>query len=161
MNMNFIEILRLLSFFSVAIFSSVDVGIDIYLVYEYANNRYINETGFAQLIFPNEDKNEVPGASGYQWNLLKLTYTDPLCTMSFFFMIITGTWIALGGLCQTATIIHFLRKKDPLLSTIPVAVQILVCCTAPILMAPVVANIYGAYLVIKTSLIQRFSRPRK
>jgi hypothetical protein len=148
MNMNFIEIMRSLSFCSIAIFSSV----------EYANNRYINETGFAQLIFL---RNEVPGASGYQWNFLNLTYTDPLCTMSFFFIIITGTWIALGGLCQTATIIHFLRKKDPLLSTIPVAVQILVCCTAPILMAPVVANIYGAYLVIKTSLIQRFSRPRK
>jgi hypothetical protein len=101
-----------------------------------------------------------PGSDSYDNRSLQILsdlYLDHLSKAPFpvkidspkFFMFFTATWIVLGGLGQTATILHFLRKKDPLLSTLPLPVRLLVCCTAPILLAPVVLNVFGIYLVIK------------
>jgi hypothetical protein len=96
-------------FASGAVFTGVDIGIDISLI-----NNYANDT-----------------------------------VMADFFIRITACWIFLGGLVQTFVIIYLLRKQDPLVSNLPMPVGILVFCTAPVLMAPVIVNVYGAYLIIK------------
>jgi hypothetical protein len=46
-------------------------------------------------------------------------------------------------------VIYLLIRRDPRLSTVPRPVRLLFICMAPILMAPAVANIYGAYQVIR------------
>jgi hypothetical protein len=64
-------------------------------------------------------------------------------------MILTACWILLGGIVQTSVVIHLTRTNDPLVSDLPMPVRILVFITAPILLAPVIVNVYGAYLIIK------------
>jgi hypothetical protein len=115
-----------------AVMTGVDIGVDISLVAEYYNNPY------------NE-----PYKGPFD--------SDTLSVSSSIFMILTACWIFLGGLVQTSVIIHLTRKNDPLVSDLPKPVRILVFFTAPILMAPVIVYIYGAYLIIK----KKPENPRK
>jgi hypothetical protein len=142
--MEFKELPTLLTFLFGAGFTLMDIGIDNLLVYEYASKEYDNRT--LETLYNLYDEHFSKQQAPY---LLVFYFDVRRCLPSNLFTFLTAMWIILGGMGQTATIIHFHRKKDPLLSTLPTPVRQLVCCTAPILLAPVVLNIYGAYLVLK------------
>lgn len=111
------EALTLLTFCAGAVFTLVDIGIDTSLVFEYANNRYVSTANLRLPIYLEHTWDRAYLAtSGYQWNFHALR-TDTLGRFSFLYMILTASWIVLGGLFQTATIIYILIKKDPRVST--------------------------------------------
>ena len=62
--------------------------------------------------------------------------------------ILTTTWISLCGFIQMITVIVLLCKGDSCLRPFGVPLRVLLCLSAPILLAPVVTNIFGAYLLI-------------
>ena len=64
---------------------------------------------------------------------------------------LTGTWVALGGVVQTGVAVFLTCKGAPdrPFKSLPIAIRILVVVTSPILLSPVVLNIYGAYFVIR------------
>ena len=75
-------------------------------------------------------------------NLLRLHFYDTL------YFILTTAWISLGGLVQTIAVIVLLCKGDSRLRPFRVPLRVLLCLSAPILLAPVVTNVFGAYLII-------------
>jgi hypothetical protein len=143
--MKFIELFAILLFCSAATFTIVDIGIDGALVKEYANKQYCSATG------------------RYEWSRYRTwdsnsrtSCVDPLGGVvlgtlsigsSFIYMILTAVWILLGGILQSSIIIYFHIKKDQRLLSLPTPVRFLVWITAPILMAPVILNLYGAYQI--------------
>jgi hypothetical protein len=142
--MKFKELFPILLFCSAAMFTMVDIGIDGALVREYANKQYCSITS------------RYEWGRGYIWDSHSRTgWRDPLgyggvpgwsYGHSLLYMILTAVWILLGGIGQSS-IIYFHIKKDPLLLSLPTPVRFLVCITAPIMMAPVILNCYGAYQV--------------
>ena len=64
---------------------------------------------------------------------------------------LTGTWVGLGGALQSGVAIFLTIKGKPdgLFKSLPIAIRILILVTSPILLSPVVLNIYGTYFVIR------------
>ena len=83
----------------------------------------------------------------------KYIYDSPWEIVSAYklFAILTGTWVALGGSFQTGVAVLLSCKGEPdgPFKSMPITVRILVLVTSPILLSPVVLNVYGAYFVIR------------
>ena len=63
------------------------------------------------------------------------------------FFYLTTVWILLGGLAQFCLVAFFLLRGDPRLIWLPKSIRTLLLLCSPILMAPVIVNVYGVILV--------------
>ena len=64
----------------------------------------------------------------------------------------TTSSIVLGGVVQTIIVIRNYCKRDSFFSAIPKQLGFLILITAPMLMAPVVTNLFGAYVMISNKI---------
>ena len=55
----------------------------------------------------------------------------------------------LGGVCQVFLVIYLRCRRDFRLISLPPPIQILLLFLTPILLGPVVVNLYGAYFVFR------------
>ena len=65
------------------------------------------------------------------------------------FAMFTTSWIVLGGLAQSFLVARLLFRGDARLIWLPKPIQILLLICAPILMAPVIVNVYGVIFVTR------------
>ena len=67
------------------------------------------------------------------------------------FAIFTGIWIGLGAILQCGVALFLAIRGGPngLFKSLPPRIRIFILVTSPLLISPVVLNIYGAYLVIR------------
>ena len=62
---------------------------------------------------------------------------------------LTLFWILLAGLIQLFVVIRYFFKRDPCLDPLTTSVKVLFFASTLILMAPVVLNLFGAYLLFR------------
>ena len=127
--MQFRTSMAILMFCAGATFTMVDIGTDISLAHEYWNNSGIVRRWWSEYETSN-------GLHSYA---------------NFVFAIPTTVWILLGGLIQFLLVAYFLCRGDARLTWLPKSVRILLLFCSPILLGPVVVNIYGAVFVIRTN----------
>ena len=181
--MEFRTLIALIMFCGGAAFTMVDIGTDVALAYEYWNDSHfvrgrMNVTnyttlsnGMAEYEYWNGSDlvsgwlNETQIPNGWGWLQTKLTSNgmDPRANSGF--AIGTTVWIALGGLIQFILATRLLCKNEAHLNLLPKSIQILLLLCSPILLGPVVVNIYGAVFIIQNAgdvgignHIQRFVR---
>ena len=66
------------------------------------------------------------------------------------FFVLTSIWICLGGLVETVIILRQMcRRSDSCLEPLTRPLRYLLLLTAPFLIAPVVVNIFAAFLVFR------------
>ena len=129
--MKFGAIFSIVMFCAGAAFTLVDIGTDISLAYEYWNNSYIINGNEYEYV-------EFEGEYDY-YSLSDRDYST--------YSILTTVWIALGGLIQFLLMVNFLCRDDGILNCLPKSIQILLLFCSPILMAPVVVNLYATFFV--------------
>ena len=129
--MEFAIVLTILLLCVSAVLTINDVGVDTLLVKEY-HDRFLNQTATK------------PFDANYTWFEV-IYYVDPQIYLLFKYL--TVLWIASGGTIQSVVIIFLLIRQDPNIQLLPKPVRILVLVTAPLLMGPVVVNLYAAGFV--------------
>ena len=75
--------------------------------------------------------------------------TTILKTHHAFFFVLTTVWIAFGGVGQMIIFLRYLCIKHSCVDQIPSLVKVLILISAPLLMAPVVVNVFCAYLIAR------------
>ena len=127
--MEFSRLMKILLFLVAAGFTCMDISLDAALAVKYKQNasKIENEGTPSVEIFGPVTTNNI----------------------DLIFFVLTTTWILLGGFVQAIVTIVKLCKRDPIVNLIPKRVQVLMMITAPILMAPVIVNLFGAYVVFR------------
>ena len=81
------------------------------------------------------------------------TETERCQNLTFFsddrdiYFFLTITWLCLGGIANFLQIVHNWCKKDSCLSLFVWPLSLFILIMAPLLMAPVILNLIGAYFV--------------
>ena len=70
------------------------------------------------------------------------------------FGLFTGIWIGLGAIVQCGVAVFLTIRGDPNgpFKSLPLRIRVFILFTSPILLSPVVVNVYGAYLVIRNGI---------
>ena len=121
--MKFGALMAILTFCAGAAFTLVDIGTDASLAYEYWNN--------SEMVRGLLQSNGLP------------------TEVNAVFAILTTVWIGLGGLIQFLLVAFFLLRDDARLSWLHKSIRILLLLCSPILLGPVIVNLYGAIFVIR------------
>ena len=117
--MKFQTLAAILTFCGGATFTLVDIGTDVSLALEYWNS-----------------SNYVDGSS------------SRVSTNNNAFALFTTMWIGLGGLVQSLLVLCFLCCGNARLKWLPNSIKVCLFLFSPILLAPVIANLYGAIYII-------------
>ena len=127
--MKIVTLITVLTFCAGAIFTFIDIGTDFSLAYEYWNNSHV-----------------VRGRLGHTSTSNGLNNVD-----NFTFGVLTTVSIALGGLIQFLVAAFLLLRDDNRLKWLPKPTQILLLLSSPILMAPIVVNLFGVIFVVRNA----------
>ena len=129
--MKFGTLIAILTFSAGAAFTLIDIGFDMKLATEYWNSK---------------------GIFGCFWNCTN-SVCNQICMTEpedvFLFFILTTVWIVLGGLVQSFLVARYLFRGDARLIWLPKSIRVLLLICAPILMAPVIVNVYGVFFVTR------------
>ena len=122
--MKFGKLIAILMFCAGAAFTLLDIGTDVSLAYEYTHEYWNDIT----IILPD---------------------LEVALSVSSFFSILTTMWIGLGGMFQFGVVARFLFRGDARLNWLPKSIRVLLLFCSPILLGPVVLNLYGAVFVMR------------
>ena len=150
--MKFGSLIAILTFSAGAAFTLIDIGFDMKLAAEYWNDPYCT----------------VNCRSIWDDCMRNCNCTDFFCFMNcikirrdcflkcpnnpeemYLFFILTTMWIILGGLVQSILVARYLCRGDARLIWLPKSIRFLLLICAPILMAPVIVNVYGVIFVTR------------
>ena len=127
--MEFATLVAILTFCAGAAFTLIDIGSDGLLAYEYWNNSYVVRDYVR---------------AEHATNGLYSTHNS-------LFAILTTFWIGLGGIAQAVVVVYFFVRHDDRLNVLPKSIRIILLLSTPILMGPVVVNLYGASFVFRNA----------
>ena len=167
--MEFRTLIAVLTFCGGAVFTLVDIGTDIALAHQYWNDSSfvrgrVNITnytrlsnGLAEYEYWNGGDlvhgwlNETQISNGRGWLVTKLTSNGIGPGGNSFLAILTTLWIALGGLIQFIFAARLLYQNKDRLNFLSKSIRVLLLFCSPILLGPVIVNVYGAIFVIQNA----------
>ena len=120
--MKFGTMLAVLTFCAGATFTLVDIGADTFLAFEYWN------------ISCNFNSK----VEGWPSNGIRPFHNGIFAKWTTF-------WIGLGGIAQTFLVARFLFRGDDRLIWLPKSIRILLLLSSPVLLGPVIINVFGAF----------------
>ena len=153
--MKFESFIAILTFSVGVAFTLIDTGFDMKLASEYWNGSYCIFGCESTWDDCYQNCNQTDGDSDCFRNCTEFKYnchhkcSGQSDSSNPIFAMFTTSWIVLGGLAQSFLVARLLFRGDARLIWLPKPIQILLLICAPILMAPVIVNVYGVIFVTR------------